>query len=155
MFKPSILHDTFVIERAFVAPPARVFAAFADPVRKRRWFAGEGSVEFRCDFRVGGAEHHRSIMGDQTPFPGTPLVSDGVFLDIVADHRVIMAASMSLGERRISTALTTYEFQATPTGSLMIFTHQAAFFEGSDGPQMRAGGWEAILRRLEADVVGE
>ncbi len=155
MPEPSVLHDTFVIERLFAASPARVFAAFADPVRKRRWFAGEASGEFRCDFRVGGAEFNRSIMGDQTPFPGTPLVSDGVFLDIVTDHRIVMAAAMSLGERRISTALTTYEFRATPTGSTMLFTHQAAFFEGSDGPQMRRAGWEAILSRLDQAVAGE
>ena len=37
----------------------------------------------------------------------------------------------------------------------MVFTHQAAFFEGSDGPQMRKAGWEAILSRLDRAVVGE
>jgi hypothetical protein len=26
-----------------------------------------------------------------------------------------------------------------------VFTHQAAFFEGADGPQMREHGWRYLL----------
>jgi hypothetical protein len=28
------------------------------------------------------------------------------------------------------------------------FTHQAAFYEGADGPAMRRGGWEKLLDAL-------
>ena len=35
----SVIHSTFVIERSYPAKPERVFAAFADPAKKRRWFA--------------------------------------------------------------------------------------------------------------------
>jgi uncharacterized protein YndB with AHSA1/START domain len=34
----SVEHATFVIERRYDASPARVFAAWADPAAKRRWF---------------------------------------------------------------------------------------------------------------------
>ena len=37
----SVTHSTFSIERKYTAKPERVFAAFADPAKKRRWF-GEG-----------------------------------------------------------------------------------------------------------------
>jgi uncharacterized protein YndB with AHSA1/START domain len=39
----SVTHGTFVIERSDPVSAERVFAAFADPARKKRWFAeGEG-----------------------------------------------------------------------------------------------------------------
>ncbi len=33
-----VIHSTFSLERIYPAPPARVFAAWADPVAKARWF---------------------------------------------------------------------------------------------------------------------
>ncbi len=39
----SVTHSTFVIERSYPTSPERVFAAFADPAKKRRWFAEGGS----------------------------------------------------------------------------------------------------------------
>jgi uncharacterized protein YndB with AHSA1/START domain len=38
----SIQHATFAIERTFEATPAQVFAAWADPAAKARWFVGPG-----------------------------------------------------------------------------------------------------------------
>jgi hypothetical protein len=56
MSSSSIVHS-IVVERTYRTGAARVFAAFADPVITRRWFAeGEGwQVEaFTVDFREGG-----------------------------------------------------------------------------------------------------
>jgi len=39
MSERTVNHSTFVIERHYAAAPERVFAAFADPAKKRRWFA--------------------------------------------------------------------------------------------------------------------
>jgi hypothetical protein len=33
-------------------------------------------------------------------------------------------------------------------GTDLIFTHQGAFFEGADGPEMREAGWRKLLDRL-------
>ncbi len=40
MTERSVTHATFVVERLYDASPARVFAAWADPAAKRRWFTG-------------------------------------------------------------------------------------------------------------------
>jgi len=34
------------------------------------------------------------------------------------------------------------------TGTDVICTHQGAFFEGADGPQMREAGWQTLLNKL-------
>lgn len=38
-------------------------------------------------------------------------------------------------------------------GTKLIFTEQAAFFEGGDGPQMREDGWRQLLERLSQELV--
>ena len=61
---------------------------------------------------------------------------------------------MSLGGRRISSSLVTIELLPTDKGTDLICTHQGAFFEGSDGPEMREGGWRKLLERLDKDLAG-
>src|SRR3954454_2781291 len=107
----SVVHNTFVIERSYPSPQERVFAALADAAKKRRWFA-EGrnhDVEvFEMDFRVGGIERVQARFREGTPFPGVAMTSEGTYQDIVPDRRVIIAATMALGDRRISTSLVTF-----------------------------------------------
>jgi uncharacterized protein YndB with AHSA1/START domain len=156
MNESSVIHHTFVLERSYAVGPERAFAAFADPAKKRRWSA-EGEhheVErFEMDFRVGGREYAGMRFGAGTPFPGTLFEREASYQDIVQDRRIVIASSMSLGGRRISVSLETFEFlPAGAAGTDMIFTHQAVFFEGSDGPQMREAGWEKLLGKLAGEV---
>ena len=59
---------------------------------------------------------------------------------------------MALGDKRISASLATIELLPTETGTDLILTHQGAFFEGSDGPQMREAGWRQIFERLAKEL---
>jgi len=148
--EPTVIHDTFVIERIYPASIDRVFAAFSDPAKKRRWHAHDShDVEtFEMDFREGGAERNHYRMNARTPFPGAILANEGTYQDIVPGRRIVLATSMTLGERRISSSLITIELLERGGATVLILTHQGAFFEGADGPQMRKGGWEVLLGRL-------
>jgi uncharacterized protein YndB with AHSA1/START domain len=151
MVEPTVIHDTFVIERTFPAPIARVFAFLSDPAKKRRWYAGadgDAVESFEMDFREGGTERNRYRMSERTPFPGAVLANHGTYQDIVPGRRVVLATSMTLADRRISSSLITVELLESNGATEVILTHQGAFFEGSDGPEMRKGGWERLLDGL-------
>jgi uncharacterized protein YndB with AHSA1/START domain len=146
----SVTHATFVIERSYPASAARVFAAFADPAKKKRWFAeGEGFDvdEFKMDFRVGGSETTRFHTKD-----GMALTNNTVFHDIVPDHRIVFAYTMSVADKRISASLVTVEFLPDDPGSRLVFTEQGAFFDGADGPAMREDGWRQLLAALAEEL---
>lgn len=149
MSERSVTHCTFVIERTYPVTPERVFAAFADPAQKRHWFAeGRVGTEHELEFRPWGRERTRSLMGENTPFPGTPLTNDSVYLDIVPNRRIVMAYTMTLGDKRFSASLATFDLLAMEGGTRLVFTEQGAYFEGADGPQMREEGWRQILDGL-------
>jgi uncharacterized protein YndB with AHSA1/START domain len=156
MSERSVVHDTFVIERHYPVPPSKTFAAFADPAKKRRWFAeGEGFQldSFEMDFRVGGMERARfRFVGAKPLAEGTPGANDTYYTDIVPDQRIVIAYTMTVGGKRISSSQATMEFLAAGTGTKLIFTEQAAFFEGADGVKMREAGTRQLLDALEEEL---
>jgi uncharacterized protein YndB with AHSA1/START domain len=149
-------HSTFVIERTYPASPPQVFRAFADPGRKRRWFAEGDGFEvdsFEMDFRVGGFERSRFRFREGSPVPaGTPCANDTVFLDIITNERIVLAYTMNVGGSRISSSQSTFELAPVGTGTKLIFTEQAAFFANADGPQIREQGWRALLDHLAGEL---
>jgi uncharacterized protein YndB with AHSA1/START domain len=145
----SVTHSTFIIERSYPATPQRVFNAFSDPAKKRRWFAeGEESKleEYEADFRVGGSER------TQFRFNDAACVNNTVYLDIQPNSRIVFVYTMTLGDYRFSSSQATVEFFPTATGTSMIFTEQAAFFEKSDGPKIREQGWRLLLEQLAHEL---
>jgi uncharacterized protein YndB with AHSA1/START domain len=151
----SIIHNTFFIERNFRATQERVFSAFADPAKKRRWFA-EGhhhEIErYEMDFRVGGTESSLYRFKEGTPFPGATLANDGNFLEIVRDQRIVAASRMTMGDKVISISLVTFEFLPADEGTNLILTHQGVFYEGSGGTKMREEGWRTLIEHLAAEL---
>ena len=155
MENQSVIHSTFVIDRSYPKPPEVVFSAFADAAKKRRWFAEGHShavEEFEMDFRVGGTERARYRFKEGSPFPGVALTNEGSYQDIVPNRCIVNASTMTLGDKRISSSLVTFEFLRTDKGTDLICTHQGAFFEGADGPQMREAGWLKLLEHLAKDL---
>ena len=145
-----VVHSTFTIDRTYPATPARVFAAFSDPAKKRRWFlqGGNREVEFHeMDFRVGGTERAGVRHGDG-PMAGVVFTNETIFLDIQRDSRIVFAYTMAMSGSRFSASLVTLELAAGGSGTRLTHTHQGAYFEGADGPANREDGWRKLLDRL-------
>lgn len=152
-----IVHSTFVIERSYPKSLEKVFSAFADPAKKRRWFAMGDNHEieiYELDFRVGGVERYQARMTQSSPFPGFVLASEIRYLEIEANRRIVTASTMSFGGKVISAALVTVELVQSAEGAELICTHQGAFFEGADGPQMREQGWRTLFEQLGQELAG-
>jgi len=152
MSRRTVVHDTIVIERRFAVTPARVFAAWADPVARDRWdVPGDDWVvcESEHDFRVGGREYCRfGPQGDAR------LCGEGRYVDIVSGRRIVMAGTMSDGGTVISVSIGTVEILPDGAGTLMIYTEQVAFLDGRDTSAQRTKGWRQILDRLEVELKG-
>jgi uncharacterized protein YndB with AHSA1/START domain len=148
-------HANFSLRRVIPAPAARVFEAFADPDIKRRWFA-EGDQheveEFASDLREGATERLRYRFREGTQFAGMHIANTDTVLNVVPNERIIWASKMAFGDADISAALVTAELLGVPAGTELVITFQGAFFEGSDGPQIREMGWETLLDRLVSTI---
>lgn len=143
-------HDTFTIERRYPHGREKLFRVLSDQPLRERWYSqGRNPFKtFETDFRVGGRDYQVYLLGDDTPFPGAEIVNDGRFEDIVDGERFVLATSTTFMGKRISTALITHELREDGDGAILRLTHQAAFYEGADGPDMRRGGWETLLDSL-------
>jgi uncharacterized protein YndB with AHSA1/START domain len=142
----SVTHDTFAIERIYPVAPARVFAAWSDPVTKLRWFSCEESwVVSRhvMDFRAGGREE--LAVG---PAGGSVHAFDGRYHDIVPERRIVYAYDMRIDGVLISVSLTPLEFEPRGRGTRMRFTEQGAFLDGHQNPAERAEGTRVGLDNL-------
>ena len=156
MTKPSVIHATATIQKSYPKSAEQVFAAFSDPAKKRRWYAdrsGNALETFEMDFRIGGSETLAYRLGANSPFPGALISNAETFQEILPNRRIVTASAMSLDGRRFSVSLLTFEFLATPAGCDLICTHQDAFFEGADGPDLRAKGWQDLLARLDKELL--
>jgi uncharacterized protein YndB with AHSA1/START domain len=144
MTKRSVTHATFVLERTYPASPARVFAAWADPGVKSRWFAAdEAPTEFDLDFRVGGREINRGLGPD-----GRTYTYEARYQDIVPDQRIVYAYDMYLDDTRISVSLGTVQIEPAGSGTRLTYTEQGAFLDGHDTPEAREHGTRELLDAL-------
>lgn len=133
----TVEHDTFVLERGYPVPPARVFAAWADPAQKVQWFTGSQDVTstaYELDFQVGGREINRADVGTSV------FTYDARIEDIVQDQRIVYSYFMTMDGRRISVSLTTVEFRPDGNGTALVLTEHGAYLDGLDQPELRRHG---------------
>ena len=135
--KPSL-----TIKRRFNAPPAKVFSAWTDPEKVKRWM-GPGEVKalrVESDPRTGG--RYRWLM--QSP-DGEQHDVSGVYREVIPNQKLVFTwAWKSTPERE---SLVTVEIKPDGNGSLMTLTHEQ-FFDG-EGRDRHQHGWNGAMDKLE------
>ena len=153
MSERSTHHASFAIERTLKASPAKVFAAFADPEAKAKWFVGPAEwnqVTRELDFRVGGKER---VAGG--PKGGPVHIFNAYYHDIVPDSRIVYSYDMHFDDKRMSVSLATIEFKPAGNGTKLIFIEHGVFLDGYDNPAERERGTRGLLDKLEAALQRE
>ena len=136
--KPSL-----TIKRRFNAPPAKIFQAWTDPEKVKRWM-GPGEVKalsVESDPRTGG--RYRWLM--QTPSGEQHDVS-GVYREVIPNQKLVFTwAWKSTPERE---SLVTVDIKPDGAGSIMTLTHEQFFDE--EARDRHNHGWEGALAKMEA-----
>ena len=141
----SVAHGTFVIERDLAQPPSRVFAAWADPKKKAKWF-GDPSSDNPAqvfEFRPGG----RESSSGQIP-SGPNFNFDVTYQDIVPDNRILYTYDMHMDGKKISVSLAAIEFAPRGTGTHLKVTEYGLFLDGLDTMEQRRKGTEFLIDQL-------
>ncbi|WP_147917656.1 SRPBCC family protein [Ruania zhangjianzhongii] len=148
----SLSHDSWTIERDYPHPPDRVFAAWADPSTKVRWFdlSGTADPDYHSDFRVGGTESFRTPVGSRPDFTYT-----AQYRDIVPDERIVTTYEMAMDGQRTSVSVATLELSSTAAGTHLVYTEQGVYLDGLDNAQDRSLGTASQLDRLGAVLDGQ
>ena len=150
MSERSTVHAGFTIERRYAAAPERVFAAWADPAAKARWFAGPEEWEsgpHELDFREGGRE-----VSSGGPKGGPVVGYRAIYWDVVPNERIVYTYELLIGEVRMSVTLVTVELEADGDGTRLTLTEHGAFFDGLEDPDARRDGTGSLVDALGREV---
>ena len=135
--KPSLS-----LRRRFNAPPERVFAAWTDPEKMKRWM-GPGQVEavtLEIDARVGG--RYRIVMRSPN---GDIHDVGGIYREIVPNEKLVFTWAWQSTPERDS--LVTVLVKPDGDGTLLTITHEQFFDE--DARDRHQNGWNGALDKLE------
>jgi uncharacterized protein YndB with AHSA1/START domain len=148
MSTQAAVRPSLSVKRRFKAPPAKVFAAWIDPEKIKRWM-GPGeikAVRAEADARVGG--RYRVLM--RSP-GGEELDVSGVYREVVANEKLVFTWAWKVAPPdEPHESLVTVLFKPDGAGTVLTLTHERLFDEES-----RAGheqGWIRAFDKLETLV---
>ena len=134
------------VRRRYSAPPALVFAAFADPALVQLWLRPGPAIAFDVltyEFRPGG----RYRFAYRTP--GEPLMHVGGVFDVIeAPSRIVFGWNIEPPDEHagiqseVRVAITPFE-----RGSEVFIQHVSLSYPGA--PRRHAQGWLGALNGLE------
>ncbi len=138
--KPSL-----TIKRRLKASPAKVFAAWTDPEKIKRWMGPGEIVTIRAeaDPRAGG--RFRIMMRNPA---GEPHNVGGVYREVVANEKLVFTWAWDIAPPdEPYESLVTVLLRPDDGGTLLTLTHERFFDEESrDGHEK---GWNGALDKLE------
>ena len=135
--KPSL-----TIKRRFNAAPAKVFAAWTDPEKMKRWMGPEGVVPLQAeiDARVGG--RYRLVMRSPN---GEEHDVSGVYREVVPNEKLVFTwAWRTMPERE---SLVTVGLEHDGDGTMLTLTHEQ--FSDAPARDRHRVGWAGALDNLE------
>ena len=135
--KPSL-----TLKRRLNAPPERVYAAWTDPEKLKRWFGPEQIETLRADAdaRVGG--RFRIVMRGTD---GEEHDVSGIYREVVPNEKIVFTwAWRSTPERE---SLVTVVIKPEGAGSLLTLVHEQFFDEAAR--DRHEHGWIGCLDKLE------
>lgn len=136
----TVLHSTFTLQRTYPVPAARVFAAWADPASKARWFVGDGTTH-ELEFRPGGRE---TVIREGEP----TLRFESAYHEIAADERIVYTSTMHADDRLTTISMTTVQFVDSADGCELTLTEQGTYLDGQEQPEWREQGTSDWLDAL-------
>jgi uncharacterized protein YndB with AHSA1/START domain len=142
----NLVHNTFVVERTYPNSPAQIFAAFADPEAKSKWFAGPPGTtahDKSGDFRVGGGETVRTVFPD-----GKDARLASRYCEIVPDRRIVYTYEMWINGEDLSVSIATIEIVAEAKGTRLVITEAGAFLGSQDDATSREQGTNWLTDNL-------
>jgi uncharacterized protein YndB with AHSA1/START domain len=135
--KPSL-----TVKRHLKASPAKVFAAWTDPEKVKRWM-GPGEVKAlraECDPCVGGRYHW--VMQSPT---GEEYAVGGVYREVIANEKLVFTWAWKSAPEQES--LVTVTIKPDGDGSLLTVIHEQ--FPDGETRDRHQGGWNGALDKME------
>lgn len=152
MTERTLTHSTFVLEREYKVPPAKVFQAFADPAIKATWFddpGGDWTLLGSTSVREGGHEYNESRFGADGPVSRF----DARYHEIVEDLRIVYSYEMRADGARLSRSRSPRSsWPPSPAGTLLTLTEQGVYLDGLDNTGQRERGMRELLEALAGAV---
>jgi uncharacterized protein YndB with AHSA1/START domain len=144
----SAVKPSLTLKRRLKAPPAKVFAAWTDPEKIKRWM-GPGemkAVVTESDARVGG--RYRIVM--RSP-EGKEHDVGGVYREVVANEKLVFTWSWKVAPPdEPHESLVTVLFKPDDDGTLLTLTHEHLFDQESREGHEK--GWIGAIDKLEKFV---
>jgi uncharacterized protein YndB with AHSA1/START domain len=142
MSAQTITKPSLTIKRRLKAAPAKVFAAWTDPEKVKRWIGPRDAkaLQVECDLRTGG--RYRWVM--QAPSGEEHDVS-GVYREVVPNEKLVFTWAWKSTPERDS--LVTVLLKPDGDGTLLTLTHEQFFDE--EARDRHQYGWNGALDKLE------
>ncbi len=138
----TITKPSLTIKRRLKAPPAKVFSAWTDPEKVKRWM-GPGAVAVvhaENDVRAGG--RYRWQM--QTP-AGEEHDISGVYREVIPNEKLVFTWAWKTSPERQS--VVTVQIKPDGDGTLLTLTHEQ--FADEETRDRHNSGWTGSLDKLD------